>query len=597
MTALTQLFDRPLLLVLALLLPAVGGALVVAGARRRRVRLARLGTPAMIARLAPAASLAASGRLRALLLGGALLFAGVAFAGPRWGLERSVVRGEGVDVVLALDASLSMLATDERPSRLERVKQEVRRLRADSRGDRFALVAFAGRSYILSPLTVDNGALDLFLDNLDPSVVGQAGSSLARAIRQGTDLLLSTKTGSDRALVVMSDGEAFEPLEDVVAAAQRAREGGISLVTVGFGTPQGATIPLHGDGAGTVKRDEEGNVVVTRYTPDLLRAAAQAANGTFIDAGAADKATRIRRALQQLRGQSRAVEAGTDRTPRFQLFLIPAVLLLLLDTLLAERRGRRLRGPAAAATADDGAAVTERAPSASPPAASGARGPAAALLLALSLALPRAARADDATDATRAYRAKQYARAAALWRRAIEKGDRTPETLYNYGTALLAADSLKSAAEALERAATASKDAEVRYRALFNLGLSHLRVGLRDTTEAGKPSLDAALAAYKKVLLARAGDRDAKWNYELALRKKKEQSGGGGGGGGGGGQSPSPKPDPSSRPQQPAQRPQGGLGEQRADELLNSAAREERDVQGKKQQQSRPEPPPGGKDW
>ena len=219
----------------------------------------------------------------------------------------------------------------------------------------------------------------------------------------------------------------------------------------------------------------------------------------------------------------------------------------------------------------------------------------AALLVALALPLA-AAHADDAVDAARAFRARQYARAAALYRRVVERGDRSPEALYNLGTALLAADSLRSAAEALERAASASKDADVRYRALFNLGLSHLRAGLRDSGQAAEPALDAALATYKKVLLARADDADAKWNYELALRKKKEQSGGGGGGGGGG-QSPAPQPDPSAPQQSPAQRPQGGIGERRADELLNSAAREERDVQGKKQQQNRPEPPPGGKDW
>ena len=96
------------------------------------------------------------------------------------------MRSTGVDLVLAVDASLSMLATDERPNRLERVKQEIRRLRALSPGDRVGLLAFAGRSYVLSPITVDGGALDLFLDNLDPSVVGQAGSSLAQTITQGT---------------------------------------------------------------------------------------------------------------------------------------------------------------------------------------------------------------------------------------------------------------------------------------------------------------------------------------------------------------------------------------------------------------------------
>ena len=137
-----------------------------------------------------------------------------------------------------------MMAQDERPSRLERMKEEVRRLRAASPGDRMGVLVFAGRSYVLSPLTIDEGALDLFLDNLDPSVVGQAGSSMARTIRQGVDLLTLTNSGADRALVVMSDGEAFEPIEDVQTEAKRAGEQGISVVTVGFGTTTGATIPI-----------------------------------------------------------------------------------------------------------------------------------------------------------------------------------------------------------------------------------------------------------------------------------------------------------------------------------------------------------------
>jgi Ca-activated chloride channel family protein len=105
------------------------------------------------------------------------------------------VRSSGVDLVLAVDASLSMLAQDEKPSRLERVKQEIRRLRAISPGDRVGLLAFAGRSYVLTPITVDGGALDLF-SQLDPSVVGQAGSSLASTITQGTSLLSLTKSGA-----------------------------------------------------------------------------------------------------------------------------------------------------------------------------------------------------------------------------------------------------------------------------------------------------------------------------------------------------------------------------------------------------------------
>ena len=573
MSSAMAIVQYPWLLALAVLLPALAVALTIIAARRRRARLARLGTPALVARLVPPSATRAPWP-RALMLGLATALAAIAFAGPRWGSERTQVRGEGIDIVLALDASLSMLARDERPSRLERMKQEVRRFRSLSGGDRVALIAFAGRSYILTPLTMDAGALDLFLDNLDPGVVGQAGSSLARAIRQGTDLLLATKTGSDRAIVLMSDGEGFEAPEDVATAAARAAENGISIVTVGFGTERGTTIPVAGATGEIDKRDADGNVVITRYSPALLRAAADAAKGTFIAAGETDKAAKIRRAISGLRTQRRATETGVERTPRFQLFLLPALLLLLLDTIVAERRGRARRGAAASATAQRGAAA------------------AAVLLLLVGACRPGAA---DSARAAQLYASGAPLRAAALYKGVIDGGARDAETVYNYGTSLLAADSTRAATEPLERAAT-SKVPEVRYRALFNGGLAHLKPGLAAKGDSGTADLDATLVAYKQVLLLRPADMDAKWNYELALRKKKS-GGGGGWGGGGGGQAPSNTPDPSAQAQSKAPRPSGGLGQQQAEQLLNSAARDERDVQGKKQRQSRAEPPPGGKDW
>jgi len=551
------IFDYPYLLALAVVLPALALAVVRHAYRQRRARLERLGNMDVVSRLITPPGW----RMARLGVAGALV--GVAVAGPRWGEERSVVRSRGIDMCLALDASLSMLAQDERPSRLERMKEEVRRLRAASPGDRMCVLVFAGRSYVLSPLTIDQGALDLFLDNLDPSVVGQAGSSLARAIRQGVDLLTLTNSGADRALVVMSDGEAFEPVEDIQAEAKRAGEQGISLVTVGFGTTQGATIPIKTpNGLPTVKKDEYGSTVVTQYHPETLKAAADAAGGTFIPAEATDKAARVKAALATLRTQTRASLGGESKTPRYQWFLFPAFVLLLLDTLLLERRGRRLRRPAAARTAGAAAAL-------------------ATLTLNGCIGMTRS------QQAVAAYRREQYGQAASLFRDEITAGDKKPETMYNLGTALVAGDSVASAVEALERV-TDSRNDELRFRALFNLGLAHLKPGLAAPPGQDGGELDSALAVYKKALMLRPGDLEAKWNYELALRKK--QSGGGGGGGGGGGSS-------NNSPQAQAPQPQGGLGQQQAEQLLGSAAREERDVQSKKQKQNRVEPPPGGKDW
>ena len=573
---LTDAVEMPWLLVLAVVLPVLFFFLLRRARRTRAQRLERLGSLAVVRRLVPPNVLGSTG-WRTARLGTAALLAGIALAGPRWGVERTTVRSTGVDLVIAVDASLSMLATDERPSRLERVKQEIRRLRALSPGDRVGLLAFAGRSYVLSPITVDGGALDLFLDNLDPSIVGQAGSSIAQTIAQGTSLLALTKSGADRALVIFSDGEAFEPQDEILASARRAKEQGVSLVTVGFGTTQGSTIPIRDGNRVTEKKDEQGQVVITHYKPEVLQAAAAAATGTFIPAEANDKAARIKSALARLRTKSRAALGGEDRTPRYQWFLLPAVLLLWLDTVLGGRRGRRRREVAAAETAV-----------------------AASLLLVV---LTGCGGSQQAVDASAAYRAKDYRRAASLFADVVKKGDKTPGALYNYGTALIAADSLAAAAEVLERSVERA-DPEVRYRGRFNKGLTHLVRGLpsKDSTgavataaaAAGAPNdsasaqLKLALADYKKVLIQRPTDLDAKWNYELALEKEKQ----GGGGGGGGGQS-NASPAPSK--QEP--KPQPTLAQRQAEQLLGSAEREEREVQSKKQKQNRPEPPPGGKDW
>ena len=561
-----RLFDWPWLVALSIV-GAIGVAVLVhLGFRRRLARLARMGARDLVLRLVPASVLVRPS-WRGVRLGAVALFALLALAGPRWGQERSVIRGEGIDMVLALDASLSMMATDDRPNRLERMKQEVRRLRADSRGDRIALLAFAGRSYILTPLTVDDGALELFLENLDPSIVGQAGSSVARTLTQATELLQASRSSSDRAIVVMSDGEAFEEERDITDAATRIGEAGIALVTVGFGTPEGSNIPIRDGNQVVFKRDEFNNVVVTRYHPEILDAAARAAHGTFIDAGETDKAAKIRAALQTLRTSGRMMEGGRSQTPRYQLFLAPALLLILLDLWRAERRRRR--APVAAAAA------------------------AASLLLAVqSCAWP----GSMASKAGREYHAGRYSRAAGLYRTVIGEGDRRPAMMYNLGTSLVAAESLPPAIEPLERV-TKAEDAELRFRSLFNLGLVHLKRGLvgADGADSTRQELTATLETYKRALLMRPDDLDAKWNYELALRKQQQGGGGGGGGGGGDSQSQSggaSSPEPSQR-----ERQGGGLGQQQAEQLLNSAAREERGVQGRKQSQAKPRSPPGAKDW
>lgn len=555
-----RIFDWPWMLAGAAVGALVMLALVRGQYRRRLTRMSRMGARQLVLRLVPAAALRPQDG-RAMRLAAAVGLIMVAIAGPRWGEEASTMRGEGIDIVLAMDASLSMLAPDESPSRLERLKQEVRRLRAASRGDRFALLAFAGRSYILSPLTVDEGALDLFLDNLDPSIVGQAGSSLSSPIIQGTDLLQASRSAGDRALVILSDGEAFEAEAPIREAAERAGRLGIAVVTVGFGTTEGTTIPDVEGNRVTEKRDDEGNVVITQYHPETLQAVATAAQGTFIDAGESDKATRIRRALQSLQTTKRTLEGGRSGTPRFQLLVIPALLLILFDIWAASARRRR-RGEQRVAVAATSAA-----------------------LVMGGCVLPGAM----VTRAGDQYTGGLYGRAAASYRQAIRDGDRRPEILYNLGTALVAADSIGAALEPLERSVVRDEE-DLRYRATFNLGLAYLKAGRASApgADSTRRAFAAAVETYKRAILMRPDDVDAKWNYELALQDLL-QSGGGG----------SNQDQPRQQQQQPQpQQPQSGdLGREQAEQLLNSAAREEQAVQGRKQQEARPTTRRGGKDW
>jgi len=507
--------------------------------RVRERRLAHLGTPLMIARLAPAGSHAS--RWQPVRLAVAVLLMAIAFAGPRWGIERVIVRQPGIDVVLALDASSSMLARDEAPDRLRKMREVVDRLRELSPNDRFALIAFAGRSYVLSPVTIDQGALNLFIDNLDPTVVGQSGSSISSALRQANNLLALSESEAERAIVVMSDGEAFEEADEVIAEARRAAEAGTSVITVGFGTPEGSVIPVTRNGATTEKKDQSGAVVITRYSPDILRTAAEVGRGVFVPPTDPDRAATVRATLARLRTEQRALSKGTNLAHRFQIFLVPALLLLLLDTFLGTRRGRKRELSAVATTASS--------------------------IMVLMLGACSTGNVRD-KDAAR---------------------------LYNRGTAMLNRPDSIRAAESILKRAESTKDPEVRFRAGFNAGWIHLKDGLAARGDSATLPLDSALAVYKRVLTLRPDDYDAKWNYELALRRRES---GGGGGGGGGQNDPQPQPEPqNAQNQAPRPRPIPGMNAQRAEQILNSMEQQEQDVQGRKQRRNVPTPPPDGRDW
>ena len=542
-----MIFETPLLLVLAPVLALALGALAWL-ARRRRVRLAT----------AWSAALGWEARRRArrgpLILALAVLAAGVGLAGPRGGRTKVTVETHALNMVLAVDISRSMLAEDVTPSRLRRAVREARRLVQDVEGDRVGLLAFAGRSYIMTPLTVDGGAVRMYLDGLDPDLASEGGTSLGSVLQQGGQLLSAGGDGADRVLVVFTDGEGHDSLPDAVAQAQALKARGVRLVLVAEGRATPVKIPIR-DSAGTLveyKQDEDGHTVLTQRRDDMLRAIADAAEGTVVPADLPDQAGAVKSIVAALKRSPTSESRVSDLVPRAWIPALVAALILLAFTLLNP-------------------------------------GPALAALAGIAL-LGGDAWAQRPTAGDLALAAGDPVRAAQAWLALAGAGVARDTAFYDAGTAALAATRYDVARRALAEAAK-SPDPGLRYRALYNLGTAALVQARRDTT--GRDALlEEATTNLRAALLLQPSSERAKWNLELALRERPPRSGGGGGGGtpppsGGGGQRP--------QPAQPTPGPQG-LSQAEAEQILNSMERQER--ASRAEQESRFRASAGGvKDW
>src|SRR5258705_2235015 len=320
-------FDAPIVVALCPLV-AVAVWFAAAWARRARIRRAAAWSE-QTARTARAAGRFGSGTL-ALAAG----LAAVALAGPRWGEEKIVTETRGLNLVIAMDISRSMLAEDASGTRLARALREARRLVQDLDGDRLGLVAFAGTSYILSPLSVDGPALTLYLDALDPEVASEGGTALAPALAQGADLLRASPEIADRVLVVFTDGEGHDSLASAAREARRLSEVGIHLILVAEGGREPVRIPVR-DERGTLvawQRDADGNVIETAREDAQLGAIADAAQGTLVAAELPDQAGAVRDLVASYK-RATATESRTQRgRPRAWIPLVLTLVVLGVQT-------------------------------------------------------------------------------------------------------------------------------------------------------------------------------------------------------------------------------------------------------------------------
>jgi len=324
-----------------LALLALVALLLLASHQARRRRLARLIDVGRGAALGVVA-LPLRRRLRGFVLFVSLALLIVALARPQWGEQVEEVTLRGLDLLVCVDCSTSMLAEDLKPSRLARAKHAVERLLARLTGDRVGIVAFAGTAFLQCPLTVDYGAARMFLDLLDPAMFESQGTDLGNAI---TTALAALKTGGEGAHVILllSDGEGHDgSVERAIAAAKGA---GVRVYTVGMGTPGGAPIPLRGanNTLEGYKKDRRGAVILPRLVPDDLARLAVETGGAYFQATPGDpEMGEVVAQMADLARAERTARVTVQRQERYLLFLLPAFALLLLDAAWPE--GRRREG-------------------------------------------------------------------------------------------------------------------------------------------------------------------------------------------------------------------------------------------------------------
>jgi Ca-activated chloride channel family protein len=513
-------FARPALIGLAFALPGLAAVFIGMYAHRRRRVAELLGESELVARLG-GGRLRRFPTMRLLLLCVAAASLGIAAAGPRWGNEVTHGQAQALSVVLALDISKSMLAADVAPSRIEQERLLVRRMLREMPSDRFGLVVFAGRAYVLSPVTVDHSALELYMDALAPDIVSQGGSSLAAAIGLAADLARGTReTSVEHAVVLMSDGEALEETDAIDDAIARASRAGVRVYTVGIGTTAGAPIPDVDPmtGAKGFKQDETGTTVISKMNPGLLQHIAEKTGGEYIQLDRPGASERLASLLNKLDRTSETSEQRVMKKERFGLFVLLALLCLVLDTMLNA-------APAPAAVNVAGG-VTRRGlgrAASEPRKRRGRRFTNAAVLLLVFIGM-NAFGIGDVERGNKLYNEHRYAEAVAAYQKALQSGRPTPALYYNLGTALLQLGRYEEGTKYLNSAID-GVEPHVRQNALYNLGNRFLAEA-RNTADmdpnARGTLLDAAADAYKRALRLDPKDADAKWNLEMTLRDKKK---------------------------------------------------------------------------
>jgi Ca-activated chloride channel family protein len=330
-------FGNPDFLYLLLLLPALVILYIIDSLRKKR-DLRKLGNSTIVTSLIPEMS-GTRPVLKFIFSFLALTACIIIMARPQFGSKIEDVKKEGVEVIIALDVSNSMLAEDIQPNRLIRAKQAISRLVDNLENDRIGLIVFAGDAYTQLPVTADYVSAKMFLSTIAPDMVPKQGTAIGAAIELGMKSF-SPGEGKSKAMVIITDGENHEdnPIKD----AEDAAKAGIVIHTIGIGSAEGVPIPVTINGKHDFLKDENGNTVISKLDEDILKKIAMSSGGTYVRAGNSNIGlAEIFSQIKKMKKQELESTMYTEYNDQFRIFAAIALLLLLTDFIIMERKNRR----------------------------------------------------------------------------------------------------------------------------------------------------------------------------------------------------------------------------------------------------------------
>ena len=398
------------------------------------------------------------------------------------------VQRKGVDVMLVLDVSKSMLAQDVKPSRLDKAKQLLLLLTEKLENDRIGLVLFAGRSYLQMPLTSDHGAARMYIQQASPDAVPTQGTVIAEALKM-SNAAFNSKERKYKSILLVSDGEDHDP-EALKTAKDLARDG-VMINAVGIGSPDGS--PIIDPATGETKKDDQGNTVISKLNEVELQQLADATNGQYIRLDNVDDALiTMTQQLDSAEKKSMSDAEFIAYISFFQWFMGAAFVLLLAEAFLSERRREKK-----AVTA----AILARA--------------ALVMLAVLAAVTPAVAQSGNAPlrSGNRYYKKKELDKSVQQYQRAVQQAPANPTAHYNLGNAQFRKNNYDEAARSYDASVQNTQDKGLQEKGYYNKGVAMIK----------QKKLQESIDAWKQALKLNASDADARENLEKALMQLKQQ--------------------------------------------------------------------------